>query len=284
MTSPTFAISIITHQRSHLLEMCLESVRRAMSLINYPVYVIVQDIDIETETVLRKYSEMISEVVYVKCNGENVERMINQNRVLAWETPLIRDSWKYVMCLEDDVEVASDIFLFTEQVIEQNSGIKGFHGINYGSFETIAGTDTYSRLRFGLHGPASLISHESLKRFKLDKLMLLKGAIAWDSWVEPIAKTGFMVTSNLARYRDNGIDGTHATIGSHFDYFNQLSKSFELISPRLEVGYKHKDINHSWRQDCKVYTKSGNALSQVKRIFLRLRQLRSLHFYELSRE
>ena len=263
--------------------MCLESVRRAMSQISYRVYVIVQDIDLETETVLQKYSEMISEVVYVKTNNENVEQMINQNRVLAWETPLIRDSWKYVMCLEDDIEVASDIFLFTEQVIVQNSGIKGFRGINYGSFETTAGVDTYSRLRFGLHGPASLISQESLKRFKLNKLLLLKGAIAWDSWVEPIAKTGFMVTSNLARYRDNGVDGTHATIGSHFEYFSRLSESFEVISLNPEGQYKHKDVNHSWRQDCRIYYKSGNMLSQVKKILLRLRQLWALHIRKLSK-
>jgi hypothetical protein len=277
MTSPNLAISIISYQRSQLLQKCLESVSRAMSVKQYPMYVVVQDVDLEVEAVLQSYSEIINEIIYVESNGEGVEQLINQNRVKAWETPLIRDGWSYVLCLENDVEVASDIFTFTEHVIKQNSTLKGFWGINYGSFETLASVDTYSRLRFGVHGPASLISQKSFKRFNVDKLIRLKGAVAWDSWVEPLTKTGFMATSNLARYRDNGINGTHANIEINSEYFDKLRKSFELIPTRVDVTYVHKDVTHSWRKDCKVYRKRDNTLNRLKKVFIRLKQLRPLH-------
>lgn len=240
---------------------------------SYPIYIIIQDASQEDLRVLNKHQSIITEISYIQSNGENVEELINSNRIRAWELPLIEREHQYVICLEDDVEVSPDIFDFTEQVLIQNAGSRNFWGINYGSFEKPEDLGSYSRLRFGLHGPASLISSKSFKRFKMPRLQKFKGAIPWDAWVEPLMKTGFVITSNVSRYRDNGFNGTHATIQNHSRYFQKLNNSFEYNSPKAPLEYKNKDIEHKWRSDCLIYSNSGSIKWYFKYLAVRTYQI-----------
>jgi len=273
MSRPSLAVSIITYRRSQLLDQCLESVQLAMIKKKYPVYIIIQDASSDDMDVLRKYEVFISEIVHTSSDGLHVEDLINRNRILAWELPLIQRGHQHVICLEDDVEVSADIFEFTERVLDQNSDSKDFWGINYGSFEKPEELGSYSKLRFGLHGPASLVSKTSLQKFQLKTLRKFAGAIPWDGWIEPIVKGGFVATSNVARYKDNGTDGTHATNANHSEYFAKLNLSFMYGQTRPSMEYLNLDIEHTWRKDCVAYKVTGKTSWCLKYLAVRFYQI-----------
>lgn len=242
----------------------------------YSVYIVIQDASQEDLDVIFKYDHIVTEILYTKADGLNVEELINRNRLLAWEVPLILKKHQYVICLEDDVEVSSDIFDFTEKVLEQNSNSKKFRGINFGSFEKPMYVGSYSKMSYGLHGPASLISKKSFKKFQLNLLKRFRGKIPWDAWIEPIVKRGYVVTSNVARYRDNGIVGTHATLSTDYEYFRKLNESFEYGKREKSGQYWNIDIRHTWRNDCKIYKKGVNAHLYVIYLVIRVRQISNL--------
>ncbi len=274
------AVSVIAYNRSPLLDLCLKSLDKAMQNLRYPVYLVVQDPSEQDEKVIKKYNHLLTKVFITESMDRNVEDLINLNRITAWRIALIDEENDYVVCLEDDVEISPDFFSFTEQVITQNSQLKSFRGINYGSFETQSGVGSYSRVRYGLHGPASLISKRTFKSFNTKKLLRLNGLIPWDSWVEPITKKGFMATSNTARYKDNGINGTHASIEQNKEYFNKLTESFEYGVSHPMTGVHFKSIQHTWRSDCVAYQERDllryTAMSVATRVFQLLKLVQRL--------
>jgi hypothetical protein len=277
MNTWNLAVSIISYNRSTLLDLCLESVSKALGNRRVPVYLVLQDATIQDEEVVEKYKNLISGIVHVGSENLHTEELINNNRIKAWEIALNSECHDYVICLEDDVEVSKDIFDFTEQVLEQNINLSDFRGINYGSFETDAGAGTYSRIRYGLHGPASLISRETAKKLNLRNLQRFHGKIAWDSWVEPILKKGFLATSNLSRYRDNGINGTHTSTGDATNYFRKLNASFE-IGQRIEsMEIINSDIQHSLRKDCHIY-RSQDRFKYSRKYFV----IRAYQYYRVT--
>lgn len=273
MDARNIAISIITFNRSELLDLCLQSVIRAMNKDVIPIYVIAQDPQVDDEAVFEKYNKWITKIERIPSHGRDVEDLINSNRISAWKIALIEKSHEYVVCLEDDVEISEDFLHFTLAVLEQNSSKQDFIGINYGSYETVPENQTYSRLRYGIHGPASLISRRAYGLFNLNKLEKLRGKIAWDSWVEPKTKTGYMATSNLARFRDNGVNGTHTSASLDLSYFTRLNKSFELLSGKTTRTFKHSDIAHSWRADCVPYDARENTRYQALSLMITQYQL-----------
>jgi len=273
MNASTLAVSIITYRRSDLLDLCLQSLTRAMSKKRYPIYILIQDADPEDMAVLKKHEDLITEVTHVNKNDENVEELINNNRISAWEIPLIGRGHQYVICLEDDVEVSPDIFEFTEEVLAQNAKTQDFWGINYGSFEKPDGMGTYSKLNYGIHGPASLVGLRSIKKFKLNKLKKFDGAIPWDAWVEPLVKTGFMATSNVSRYRDNGHSGTHASLQNDSRYFQKLNESFVHGLTEHATSYFNSDMEHQWRVDCSIYKENGKTKRYLRFMAVRTYQI-----------
>jgi hypothetical protein len=278
MASSNMAVSIISYNRSHLLDLCLSSVQKAMQNQRYPVYVYIQDISPSDEAIFSKYTDLISSITKIASNNRDIENLINSNRILAWEQSLLTHNHDYVICLEDDVEISPDFFMFTEQVLIQNAQDKDFMGINYGSFEKNLSNGSYSKIRYGIHGPASLISHKALVNFQIRTLKKLKGKIAWDSWVEPIAKIGFMATSNIAKYNDNGVNGTHTSSSRDDVYFTKLEESFRvgLENPIEEVVLRN--AIHSWRADCIIFLPTENF-----KYFLRKKAMRLYQYLRIFR-
>jgi hypothetical protein len=244
-----------------------------MSRKRYPIYVLIQDANPEDMAILKKHEDLITEIIHVDSNGRNVEELINNNRISAWEFPLLRRGHQYVVCLEDDVEISPDIFEFTEAVLAQNANTENFWGINYGSFEKPDELGTYSKLNYGIHGPASLVGLDSVKKFKLNKLKKFDGAIAWDAWVEPLVKTGFMATSNVSRYRDNGFIGTHTSLQNDSHYFDKINESFVYGLTASAASYFNSNIKHQWRADCSIYSEKGKAKRYFRFFALRLYQI-----------
>lgn len=277
MTTPRVAISIITFERSELLQLCLESLEKALINHPIPIYIISQDPSKNDEILFEKFQTIVTEVIRVPSSENNVEDLINRNRIKAWEKVLIEEDFEFCICLENDVEVSEDFVEFTMQVLTQNMYSKDFMGINYGSFEITSESVSYSNLRYGIHGPASLISKQTYLKFGIKRLSKLKGKIAWDSWVEPINKIGFMATSNIARYRDNGHNGTHASIVQNHSYFHKLAESFKQSYGIAAQSYKLKNISHSWRNDCQIYASKDNWKYRTRWLLIRSYQYAILY-------
>jgi len=239
---------------------------------NYPVYVIIQDSSPEDEAVLAKYSDLILKVIHTQSEGRGVEELINANRILAWKHALVIENHDYVICLEDDVEISLDFFEFTEHVLNINKDEEKFMGINYGSFETNFRNGGFSKIRYGIHGPASLITRSSFEKLRTGNLSRLRGKIAWDSWVEPITKMGFMATSNIAKYRDNGINGTHTSSDATSEYFVKLNNSFQYGADNPSEVVWLENVSHSWRTDCVSFIARDNPKYRVRKTAIRAYQ------------
>ena len=272
MASSNLAVSVITFNRNNMLDLCLSSIKNAMKSSNYPVYVIIQDSMPEDEAVLAKYSDLILKVIPTQSEGRGVEELINANRILAWNHALVVENHDYVICLEDDVEISLDFFGFTEQILDLNKDQKKFMGINYGSFETNFRNGGFSKIRYGIHGPASLVTRSSFEKFKTGNLSRLRGKIAWDSWVEPITKMGFMATSNIAKYRDNGINGTHTSSDATSEYFVKLDNSFQYGADNPSRTVWLENVSHSWRTDCISFLERDNLKYLARKIAIRAYQ------------
>lgn len=278
MTYSNLGIVVITYNRSHLLDKCLSSLAGTMTKVHYPIYVVIQDATEADELVLAKFDRLIKAIIRVTSNSDDKEKLINNNRLLAWKMAFIEHEHEYVICVEDDVEISHDLIDFSEAVLKQNENERDFRGINFGSFEVGVDSNSYSKLRFGVHGPASLISRKTYKAMRPKFLRLLGGKIAWDSWIEPITKSGYMCTSNTSRYKDNGTVGTHTSLTLDKLYFSKLEASFNSTQNENHENYVHKQISHSWRKDCVSYSPKQKLIYKFKFAYIRAVQIKKMCF------
>jgi hypothetical protein len=136
--------------------------------------------------------------------------------------------------------------------------VKRFRGANLGSLEsgTLIDPHGYSKIRFGVHGPAFMITRKTWLESDLKHLRDSGFVTLYDGYLESWIKTGFMVTPNLSRFKDLGIGGTHTPTSSADPYFKKMSESFNRES---NVGkFREIEITHSWREDAKAFHKRAN--------------------------
>ena len=274
--SDAYNISIITHNRPVLLEKTIKSVLKAVKNRDVPIYVIWQDpkdYTVEyTREVLNRYDSGLAKITIQQKISVSPEENIDSARLealtIAFQDPLV----KYALVFEDDVCVSSDILSFVDAVIQNESKNRHFRGINFGSKEENFSVFGYSRIRYGIHGPASVISRGTWKNSGLANS---KGKIlprTWDGYIEPYLKTGFMVTPNISRYIDFGTHGTHSN-GNNEDYFLGLRKSFSALEKNefIKPIYGHQQIVHMWRHDSKKYSAIENPYYALKYYLTRIR-------------
>ena len=179
---------------------------------------------------------------------------INHNRFLAYEVAFNEFRADWVLAVEEDVVLSKDAVVFTEFVVSKFSGRRFFRGINLGSREPFDERlfNTYSLLRYGLHGQASVIGKKTWKFIQRRSLIAKFSTHGFDSLIESHLKTGFMVTPNLSRSLDTGWDGTHMPNDQNDVYFQEMNKSFvcEMDPP---THYFTLNILHRWREDLAIY-------------------------------
>ena len=256
--SYTYNISIITHNRPALLEKTISSVLQSVKKRDVLIHVIWQnpkDSTTEiTQRVLDKFSSNLASIILQEKRHflpeDNIDMARLEALTNAFRDPLI----EHAIILEDDVCIAKDSMDFVESVIRNESKKFNFRGINFGSREVVNSPFGYSRIRYGIHGPASAISRKTWKKSGLATAGPKSLPRTWDGYIEPYLKTGFMVTPNLSRYIDYGTHGTHANVGNK-DYFEGLENSFGLLGSHQEKisVYFHEQIEHTWRFDSRRF-------------------------------
>lgn len=256
--------------RTSELKHCLRAVLEATKNLNSERLILHQTGIPESMEISKSYSKNFV-LEYVNPVSRNALECINANRIQG--LTILFDDFKVdgVLAVEDDVEISADAAFFCEYVYEIFFNRKDFRGINLGSRIPRLGendlTDTYSLLRYGLHGQAGLITRETWESICNRKLGRRNDS-GFDSQIEFFLKTGFMVTSNYSRYLDRGFDqhATHAIKNRNDESFVRLRASYlgKDYFPKVPE-YHHLQMSHiSWRRDAIPYSKFDNAKYKLK--------------------
>jgi hypothetical protein len=162
----------------------------------------------------------------------------------------------WVIAVEDDIELAPDAIEFVMQVHERYKNKKMYRGINLGSLEApeTVEINTYSLLSYGIHGQASAIPRKTWSRFNSGKAVVESISSPLDSLMESFLKTGFMVTPNRSRFKDNGWNGTHAPKDPKDSYYKNIEDSWTGYKMETIDRYIRVDHQHTWRSDARGFT------------------------------
>lgn len=249
------AILINAFSRSKSLNACLESIEVANRDFKLPIFVIFQTGFSEVKAVLENHNHVIKKVVEVDGNGRTALENINWNRYLGYEILFNIENQDWVIAIEEDVAIAPDSIKMALEIYNTYSANRAFRGINFGSREPFDFTDskTYSLLRYGLHGQASLLPKSSWRKFSHKRMKKKFSTHGFDSLIEFTLKKGFMVTPNHSRSLDMGWDGTHVPSDSSDPYFVEMAASYVGDKVISTGPYILKPIQHRWRDDIKIF-------------------------------
>jgi glycosyltransferase involved in cell wall biosynthesis len=247
-------VVVSTFNRPEHLDRCLNSIVTATGFDDYNLVVLFQKGSHDVLKVLERYQESIDFLCTV--NGENKSPLhnINWNRYSTYEIAFNLFNAEFVLGVEDDTVISSDALVFCDEIYAKYKDNRKFRGINLGSFEAPDNTqpNTFSILRYGLHGQAGVITQRVWSSFSSGGIPGNIATEPLDSMLELRLKTGFMVTSNRSRYLDTGWGGTHAPASQDDDYFVNLRKSWVGDEPGVNQFFEN-NIRHSWRKDAILY-------------------------------
>ena len=256
-------VLIITYMRPNLLLNLFESLKSATDLNALDIVIIHQIGNDEVKNIILDFQQNYQKVVVksIDGSGKNSTENISFNRIEGLRISFEELKADYVIALEDDVQVASDIFDFSTFIMNRYWAAPFFRGINYGSHEKYSDalSRNYAKVRFGIHGPASAITVKTWNKIYTAKNVMRSKYIIFDGLFEYYLKTGFMITPENSRYLDLGYSGTH-TPDKNNSYFLKLKESFVGDSVKSNFYYTMNEIKHSLRSDALIYKAKDNLL------------------------
>jgi hypothetical protein len=249
------SIVLFAYARVDLIRDSIKSIIAAEGSSNWKKILIHQLEFDQVDQVIKEYENHFDLVVRVKRQFEPALGNINFNRILGTSICFELFQADIVLGVEEDTMIGYDSLTFIGQMVEKYNSNRAFRGVNLGSLEskTENNLNTYSLIRFGLHGQAGVITRKTWEKFSMDKLLGNISDEGWDSRFEFFIKSGFMVTPNASRLLDRGWDGTHAPTDSSHPYFEKQRMSWVGIEPFLHQPYVRFDQKHSWRSDAINY-------------------------------
>jgi len=248
------SIVIICYSRPELLTNCIDSVLRARDNEKFSKIIIQQTGNIEVAKVVEKYRGQFDQVIQVDRSGSATEN-ISRNRYLAYQVSFDQLQSDYSIVLEDDVEISEDALVFADEMHMKYRGNKNFRAVNLGSgvkFEE-SNMFTFSRVRYALHGPASMIPRSSWNLISAKGIERLVSKGIFDGVIECLIKTGFVIMPNVSRYKDFGYIGTHSDESNQSSYFSKLLESSSTGLPLADKEFSESFIDQNWRSDCVRY-------------------------------
>jgi len=259
MNRNTLGILIITYNRPMLFENCLDRALSARQENSVPIFIIRQISACDYQLPILKAEQVSEAVITLNGNSRTLEENINFNRTYGLNFLFDELKFENIIVLEDDAHISDHSVKFCLEAIREYGKNAKFMGVNFGSripFDPQL-RSTYSILRYGQHGPASLITRRAWQGMRLGELSNLKGKVAWDGWVESYLKTGFFITPNLSMYMDLGHSGTHTPSYENDPYFRELEKSYDHFG-EVSKSFIRMQIQHNWRKDAISYRRRDN--------------------------
>lgn len=156
-----YAILIICYNRPRHLEKLFQSLEDYCLLESQQIVIVQQVGNIEVELLISKFREKTKKCMVLAFDGSQKSLIANIsfNRLEGYKFCFNVLNYDYVIALEDDVVVGSDILYFTEFIMNKYLSKRNFRGINYGSHENYSDNTQgyFSQVRFGIQGPGSAI-------------------------------------------------------------------------------------------------------------------------------
>lgn len=264
---PNNFILIISNSRHNIISKCIESVLQLENSQAWKKIHVHQTGHALTTKQFYKYQKHFDVNIFTEPKYSNNLANINHNRMLGYQIAFDLLGADNVLGIEEDTVMAKDSLVFSDFILSKYSKNSRFRGINFGSNEMDSSVEknTYSLLRFGIQGQASLITKKTWGKLPKARLFDYDCGEGWDSPIEFLLKTGFMVTPNSSRMLDYGwISGTHAPINKRDSYYLKMHKSFLKSTSHISTTYKHKQIKHSSRIDLIEYKPQDNWIFDIR--------------------
>jgi len=270
-------IVVIGHSRAELLENCIESIRRAENNEQFYKVLICQRGHEDVRNVCESYRLHFDLVIEVERIGE-AAASISKNRYLAYQIAFDHLQGEFAIVLEDDVEISSDALVFAKFVFGTYQSQRRFRAVNFASGNPFKPEDayTYSKVRYALTGPASLLPRKSWEALRKRDLMNKAELEIFDGTFETFIQTGFVIMPNSARYLDHGRIGTHASSVSDKTYFEKLEKSFIFDAIAPSRGYENRYVYQHWRSDCIKYMRWMDLYYFIRDLVVANREIKAL--------
>lgn len=261
------AILIIAFKRPELLQNLFESLELTGDLKSKNIVIIQQIGNESVSDIIANFQKKYTNTLVKRTNGSGKDSTenISFNRIEGLRICFDDIRAEYVVALEDDVQVASDIFEFTNFIMNKYWRVPRFRGINYGSHENYSQSSSrkYAKARFGLHGPASAITKHTWEKINTAKNIKRSKYIIFDALFEYYMKTGFMVTPENSRYIDLGYGGTHTPDNPHNSYFSKLKTSFVGNRVMSNFLYELNEDRKFSQNDALIYKRRNNLKYQA---------------------
>jgi hypothetical protein len=251
---------VICHSRAEHLEKCLASFVEARGSEAYMIVVVRQVGHDDVASVVNQVRDRVNLVIEVEADARP-EESIRRNRFLGYFACYQTLDADLVLALEDDVLISTDALEFVTDMFVRYESDRNFMGINLGSIEPLREdlVDTYSLLRYGLHGQASVLSKRTWTKLVRSPIVLENPGGHFDLAIESYLKRGFMVTPNNSRHLDYGYGGTHASDDPQSNYFAGIRASWVGGSVSERLPWRLRQITHHWREDAVPYRAWANA-------------------------
>jgi len=216
--------------------------------------------NVQVEALIHNNRDSGTEIIEVDGRTRTPLGNMNFNRWLALEKAFEEYACDWVLSIEEDIEVAPETLIFTEEMFAKYKSDSKFRGINLGSIlssDTLV--NTYSLQRFGVHGCGSVMTRNTWKKIRKLQIHRTLKEFALDGAIEGIAKSGFMVTPNVTLYLDHGWDsGTHNKSNYEDLHFVLNTESWQTRLKAVPTEFTEMPISIPWRDDCVLYDKKDN--------------------------
>jgi hypothetical protein len=250
------AICVATFSRAEDLDRCITNIVRARKSRKIPLIVVHQKGFESVAEVLNKWESEIQILVHSETQGRTPLENINLNSLLGREIAFTWLQADWCLGVEDDVQISSDAIDFVLEMYLRHKKDPFFRGVNLGSKLKFNETQNnlYSKIRFGIHGQASMITRKTWRHFDPTKLRERSKASGLDAMMEHYVKTGFMCTPRNSRYLDNGWNGTHSSSDPNHEHYSSIRDSYyEGVTP--EPGrFAISRVSSPWRADSKLFS------------------------------
>ena len=249
------SIVIFAYSRAQLLRDSIESILSAAESENWKKILICQRGHEEVFDVVNQNRNNFDLVILTSPQHESTLANINYNRLLGTNLAFDVFHADMVLGIEEDTKISYDALQFIDRVFNNFHNKRFFRGINLGSIEekTQENLFTFSRIRFGLHGQAGVITKKTWKKINFSKLLANMNREGWDSYIEFKIKSGYMITPNASRSLDRGWSGTYAPDNPDHPHYVAMRKSFVEDLSGLDPDFSQASIKHSWRNDAILF-------------------------------
>ena len=239
--------------RDVLLDQCLESIYSADHSSSVRKLITHQSGYSEVSKIILKYEDALTSVLRVDGLGRTKLQNINFNYWNGFTVAFGTYKADWVLCVEEDSILSSDIFSFIDNIYGRYNKERFFRGINLGSLEVdTALIGSYSLQRYGFHGQSGVITKRSWNTLNRIGVGSKIKEFPFDSATEKYWKTGYMITPNLTKSLNFGwIDGTHVSSNPNQEHFLEMRKSWEKSIPTST--YRLIQVQHKWGTSTKPY-------------------------------